>query len=140
MITGLKRSMPCEDLLSLTPPQEKVLLEANKFLDDSVRSLLSSGKRRRVMNTDQDLLENPATAALEASLTFEDDYDTDFLFEPIKISLIPSTFNEFSFPSPDRTPNFTCAKQHKTMSLASVQTVNEMTCALAYLSTATKAA
>jgi hypothetical protein len=54
MIKGLKRSMPCEDVLSLTPPpQEKTLLEANKFSDDSVRSLLSTGKRRRIAKNDR---------------------------------------------------------------------------------------
>jgi len=132
--------MPCEDLLSLTPPGEKVLASADKFLDGSVRSLLSSSKRRRVSNDEN---ENPATAALEAALTFQEEYDTDFLFDSMmKHNLIPATCSEFTFPTMMDSPNPTlsCTKQHKSVSLATVHTVTEMTRALAYLSTASKAA
>jgi hypothetical protein len=105
-----------------------------------VRSLLSTGKRRRIAKNDRNVVaENPATAALEAALTFEYDYDADFLFEPVKFSLLP-TCNELCFLPTDCTPSLTCAKQHTNMSLVSVHSVNEMTFALAYLSTASKAA
>ena len=129
--------MPCEDLLSLTPPQEKILFEANKFLDDSVRSLLSSGKRRRVSETDAEK-ESPATAALEASLSFDDESETDTLFEAIKIPFLPS---ECNYPTnTEQMKTLPCANQHTPLSLASVHNINEMTRALAYLSTTSKVA
>ncbi|KAL7580803.1 hypothetical protein ACA910_001080 [Epithemia clementina (nom. ined.)] len=141
MISGLKRSMPCEDLLSLSPTTEKALLEADKFLDDSVRSLLS--KRRRLMSDGRKgRSDSPATAALEASLSidYEYEYDSDSLFDPIKMSLLHGGYsNEFGLFPTERKPTFSCTNPHKNISLSSVHAVNEMTVALSYLSTASKA-
>ena len=139
MITGLKRSMPCEDLLSLSPTSEKALLEADKFLDDSVRSLLS--KRRRVVaDGRKGCSDNPATAALEASLCFDYEFESEPFYDPIKISLLQGGYtSEYGFFPTERTPTFSCTNPHKNLSISSVHAVNEMTLALSYLSTASKA-
>lgn len=140
MIMGLKRSMPCEDLLSLSPNTGKALLEADKVLDDSVCTLLS--KRRRVIqDARKGRIDSPATAALEASLSFDYDYayDSEAFFDPIKMSLLHGAYTEYGQYPTERIPSFSCTYPRKNISLSSVHGLQEMTVALSYLSTATKA-
>ena len=97
--TGLKRSMPCTDLISMGSPSKDqcVLLEASRFLDESMDHLrLPANTKRPRLNifNDADFMTSPATAALEESLAKENLSS----FDHVNISLLSACVPEFQFP------------------------------------------
>ena len=122
----LKRSMPCNDLITMGA-KETFALEASMFLDEPTRKILRGGSERKRLR----LSESPATAALEQALAIEDndddldrkadELDSFLLFSTCEVSL----FKDLSMP---------CKHQRKKI-IPSVHSMNDVSHVMARLTT-----
>lgn len=78
-LSGLKRSMPCNDLIAMETTVKENLM-ADRFLDDinSFHGIYGHNKRQRV---GLEKRENPATEALERALALEEISMNTFEFD-----------------------------------------------------------
>jgi hypothetical protein len=120
----LKRSMPCDDLMSLEEAGCGSLQEeAIRFLDESSGALLQQSRNKRQCFSFDRPSENPATAALEAALSMDDAKAVNFKPDMIAFSLLHSWASDLSLHHHDYIP---CPNQMKTGSIPSSHSVNEV--------------
>eukprot|EP00977_Amphora_coffeiformis_P011365 scaffold2744_cov160-Amphora_coffeaeformis.AAC.2 len=140
--TGLKRSMPCDDLISLRDAGfSNLQAEANRFLEESSRTILQQSRnKRQCLGFDSVTDKSPATAALEAALMMDDaiGFDTTpYESDLVQISFLSTWASDAVLFSHDY---YTCTKQMHKGSIPSVNTVENVAGILSKLTTAPTAA